>query len=45
MMGKLFKLILFLVVVGFVALVGFAYFGDLRPDQSELKAPVTLNVD
>jgi len=45
MFGKVFKLLLFLAVSGFVGLVGFAYLGDLTPDQTELRAPVTLDVD
>jgi len=45
MFGKIFKLVLFLVVVGFAALVGFAYFGDLSPDRTENRTPVTLDVD
>ncbi len=45
MMGKLFKLVLFLLVVGFVGLVGFSYIGDLRPELQETRQPVTLDVD
>ena len=45
MKGKIFKLVLFLLVAGGIAVVGFAYFGDLSPTQLELRKPVTLNVD
>lgn len=41
-MGRLFKLLLLLVVTGFVALVGFAYLGDLSPVQTRVTQPVTL---
>ena len=45
MMGKLFKLVLFLLVMGFVGLIGFAYLGDLSPQQSDTREPVTIDVD
>jgi len=44
-MGRLFKLVFILVVLGFLALVGYAYLGDLAPVRSEMKQPVELNVD
>ncbi len=44
-MGRLLKLLLILIVLGFLALVGFAYLGDLRPDQESVEQPVTLDVD
>ena len=44
-MGRLIKLLVFLVCVGFVALVGYAYLGDLSPNQVEVTRPVTLDVD
>lgn len=44
-MGLAFKGLLFLIVVGFVGLVGFAYLGDLSPEQVETTQPVTLNVE
>ena len=44
-MGRLLKFLLFLIVLGFLGLVGFAYLGDLRPSQETLEEPVTLNVD
>lgn len=45
MLGKIFKLLLFLMVLGAVALVGYAYLGDLSPDQSDMREPVTLDVE
>ena len=45
MMGRLFKLLLFLLVLGAVSLVGYAYLGDLSPDKSEMRESVTLDVD
>lgn len=44
-MGRLFKALVFLLVVGFIGLVGYAYLGDLAPDRSEISLPVTLDVD
>lgn len=45
-MGRLFlKLLLFLLVAGGLGLVGYAYFGDLSPDQADVSAPVDLNAD
>ncbi|MFD1912927.1 hypothetical protein [Halodurantibacterium flavum] len=44
-MGRLLKLVLFLLVLGFVGLVGYAYLGDLSPEQREITLPVGLNVE
>jgi hypothetical protein len=44
-MGRIFKALLVLVVLGFIGLIGYAYLADLRPLQAEVKVPVTLNVD
>ncbi|MEE9427711.1 MAG: hypothetical protein V3V25_06120 [Paracoccaceae bacterium] len=44
-MGKLFKLVLFLIMLAAFALVGYAYIGDLSPQQSETRQPVILDVD
>ncbi len=46
-MGRLFKLLIFLLVIGFVGLVGYAYIGpffgaDFAPAQIETRQPVTL---
>ena len=45
MFGRIFKVLLLLVVLGFIGLTGFAYLGDLTPDQSEVREPVELNAD
>jgi hypothetical protein len=42
-MIRLFKLLIFLIIVAFVALVGYAYLGNLAPDQSETVEPVQLD--
>ena len=44
-MGRLIKLVFLLVILGFIGLVGFAYLGDLSPQQVEVTQPVTLDVD
>jgi hypothetical protein len=44
-MGRLIKLLVFLIVMGFLGLVGFAYLGDLAPEQHETTTPVTLDVE
>ena len=45
MKRRILKLVLFLLVAGFVGLVGFAYFGDLSPEQSRQTQPVLLDVN
>ena len=49
-MGRLIKLLIYLAILGFIALVGYAYVGpyfgvDLSAPQSEIRAPVVLNAD
>lgn len=44
-MGRLFKTLLVLLVLGFLGLVGYAYLGDLSPDRVEVNEPVTLDVE
>ena len=44
-MIRLLKLLFFLLLLGFVGLVGFAYLGDLSPEIETVKEPVTLDVD
>tara|TARA_R110002049_G_scaffold10127_1_gene50099 strand:+ start:53985 stop:54134 length:150 start_codon:yes stop_codon:yes gene_type:complete len=49
-MGKLFKLLIFLTVIGFIGLVGYAYLGpffgvDFSPAQVETRQPITLKAD
>ena len=47
MIRKLIKFLVFLAIVGFIALVGYAYLGpffgaDFAPAQVEIRVPVTL---
>ncbi len=44
-MVRLLKLVVFLVLIGFVALVGYAYLGDLRPSQGEVIKDIELNAE
>ncbi len=46
-MGKLIKLLIFLLVFGFIGLAAYAYLGpffgaDFAPDQVEVREPVQL---
>ena len=42
-MMRIFKALLVLVVLLVVAVLGYAYLGDLSPEQSDISAPVTLD--
>lgn len=47
-MGRLFRGVIYLVVIGFVALVGYAYLGpyfgaDFSAPQTETRTPVQLD--
>jgi len=42
-MGHIFRGILYLVILGGIGLIGFAYLGDLTPEREEIRVPVTLN--
>ncbi|WP_299149998.1 hypothetical protein [uncultured Tateyamaria sp.] len=49
-MGRLFKLLIFLLIIGFVGLVGYAYVGEyfganFSPEQTETRLPVTLDAE
>lgn len=45
-MGRiLLKLVLFLVVIGALGVVGYAYLGDISPDQTDVSEPVNLDAD
>ncbi|TCP23039.1 hypothetical protein [Rhodovulum adriaticum] len=44
-MLRLLKVLFFLVLLGFLGLVGYAYLGDLPPVQADLSQPLTLDVD
>lgn len=41
-MGRLWKLILALILIAGLAFVGYAYFGDLNPAQEDVSEPVDL---
>ena len=50
MLGKLIKFLIFLTIVGFIGLVGYAYVGpffgaDFAPPQVETRVPVTLGTE
>jgi hypothetical protein len=45
MLGRIFKLVFILVLLGAVGLVGYAYVADLSPAQEQVTVPVTLNAD
>ncbi len=50
MLGKLIKFLIFLVFIGIIALIGYAYLGpffgaDFAPPQVETRVPVTLDTD
>ena len=45
MIGFLFKTIGVLLVLGAIGLTGYAYLGDLSPDQSDVVQPVTLDAE
>ena len=49
-MGKVIKLVLYLVCLAFIGIVGYAYLGplfgtDFRAPQSEIRKPVVLDAD
>jgi hypothetical protein len=49
-MGRLFKALIFLLIIGFLALVAYAYMGpffgaDFAPAPVEIRQPVTLGTD
>lgn len=44
-MGRIIKALVLLVIFGFIGLVGYAYLGDLTPDQGQVTKPVVLNAD
>lgn len=44
-MKYIFRLVLMLVMLAALAVVGFAFVGDLSPTRSTVEAPVTLEVN
>ncbi len=45
MMARLLKLVFFLVLLGLIGLLGFAYLGDLSPQQTDVRESVTLETN
>ena len=43
-MGRLLRGIIYLVVLAAIGLAGYAWVGDLSPQQREVAVPVVLNV-
>jgi hypothetical protein len=43
-MGRILKALLTLVLFAVLGLIGFAYFGDISPDPTEVRQPVELHV-
>ncbi len=44
-MGRIIKLLVLLVIAGFIGLTGYAYLADLTPAQTQVTTPVVLNAD
>ena len=44
-MGRLFRLLVVLVVLGFIGLVSYAYLVDMAPVSADVKVPVVLHAD
>ena len=42
-MIRILKVLIVLAILGFIGLTGFAYLGDLSPEQSEVSVPVRLD--
>ena len=40
---RLLKILAFLIVVAGLALVGFAYFGNLSPEQAQVSEPIDID--
>jgi|GEM_PF-347695 len=44
-MGRIIKAVLVLGILGFLGLTGYAYLGDIAPEQVEVRKPVVLNTE
>ena len=44
-MGRLIKVVLVLILFGFIGLTGYAYLADFAPPQAEVTKDVKLNAD
>ncbi|QYZ71235.1 hypothetical protein [Neotabrizicola shimadae] len=42
-MWRIIKALIVLALLGIAGLSAYAYLADMRPEQSEIKVPVTLN--
>ena len=41
-MGRIFKLVVILLVLGAIGIIGYAYLGDMKPDAQQQRIEVTL---
>jgi len=44
-MRRLLKLLVFLIVMGIAAIIGYAYLGELSPNRVEVNQPVELDAN
>ena len=44
-MGRLIKLVFWLVVLAAIAVVGYGYLGDLTPEREDISTPVELDAN
>lgn len=44
-MVRLFKALIFFIVMGIAGIIGYAYLGDLTPNRVEVNQPVILDVN
>jgi hypothetical protein len=44
-MGRVWKLLLFVIVLAILGFIGFAYLGDLTPVQMPVSEPVEIDAD
>lgn len=44
-MGRIFKLIVVLIVLGLIALTAYSYLADMHPETSTITEPVILHAD
>ncbi len=42
-MIRILKVLIVLAILGFAGLTGYAYLGDMSPEQQEVRVPVTLD--
>ncbi len=44
-MLRIAKLLVILLILGFIGLLGYAYLGDLTPEQKDIRKPVVLDAE